>query len=217
MSDLSQEEKSTNAETWEHINQVMRLLAVMQWHITKRMFTHDRSKLLPPEVSTFVEFTPKLKNSTYGSDEYKQFLADMEPALDHHYSHNRHHPEFFEGCQKDEKAIANCANLLKFLEYASHYPQLPDDSYGYSYTIDLVQERKAELESNVNGMNIIDLLEMIVDWKAATLRHADGDIQKSIEVNTKRFGLSPQIVSIIKNSVNLLDDELAHLKTQRDI
>lgn len=143
MSDLRQEEKSTNAETWEHINQVMRLLAVMQWHITKRMFTHDRSKLSPPEVSTFVEFTPKLKNSTYGSDEYKQFLADMKPALDHHYSHNRHHPEFFDGCPKDEKAIAHCANLLKFLEHASCHPQLPDDSYGYSYTIDLVQEKKS--------------------------------------------------------------------------
>ena len=41
------------------------------------------------------KFTPKLKDATYGSEEYKGFLSEMKPALDHHYGHNRHHPEFF--------------------------------------------------------------------------------------------------------------------------
>jgi len=39
--------------------------------------------------------TPKLAGSTYGSEEYKAFLGQMKPALDHHYAVNDHHPEHF--------------------------------------------------------------------------------------------------------------------------
>lgn len=52
----------------------------------------------------------------------------------------------------------------------------------------------------VRGMNLIDLLEMFIDWRASTLRHADGDMLKSIEVSTARFGLDPQLVAIFVNT-----------------
>lgn len=164
---LNQAELATNAETWDHINLVMKLLASAQIELMRRQFTHDRSKLLPPEVSMFTEFTPKLATSTYGSDEYKQFLADMKPALDHHYACNRHHPEFF--------------------------------------------------ETGIEGMNLFDLLEMLIDWCAACKRHNDGNIHRSIEINTKRFNLSPQLVRILENTVPWIEDEFYQLKTQRDI
>jgi hypothetical protein len=60
----------------------------------------------------------------------------------------------------------------------------------------------------VDGMNLVDLVEMFCDWRAATERHADGDILKSIEINKDRFGLSPQLVSILKNTVQMFDEEL---------
>lgn len=53
----------------------------------------------------------------------------------------------------------------------------------------------------VNGMNLLDLIEMLADWKAATERHADGCIARSITMNTQRFGLSPQLVRIMENTV----------------
>lgn len=49
----------------------------------------------------------------------------------------------------------------------------------------------------------------VCDWKAAVMRHADGDINKSVEINTKRFNISPQLVAIIKNTIPLLDDIFA--------
>jgi hypothetical protein len=39
----------------------------------------------------------------------------------------------------------------------------------------------------VSAMSPLDLVEMICDWKAATLRHVDGNIITSIEYNKKRF------------------------------
>ena len=58
-------------------------------------------------------------------------------------------------------------------------------------------------EAGVNGMTLIDLVEMFCDWLAAVERHADGDIFKSIEINTKRFNLSQQLVDILINTAKL--------------
>lgn len=56
-------------------------------------------------------------------------------------------------------------------------------------------------ENGIQDMNIVDICEMIADWKAASLRHADGDIMKSIEINQKRFGYSDELKSILINTV----------------
>lgn len=61
-------------------------------------------------------------------------------------------------------------------------------------------------KDGVNDMNLIDLIEMFCDWKAATMRHNDGNIRKSIEHNANRFGLSPQLVKILENTVDLVGE-----------
>ena len=55
-------------------------------------------------------------------------------------------------------------------------------------------------ENGVSGMTLVDLIEMLADWKAATERHADGDLEKSLEIQRERFGLSDQLVSILRNT-----------------
>ena len=152
--ELTQEEKATNFETMLHIQQVQALLLGVCAELHGRCLSHDQSKLGPPEVNTFVEFTPKLRGSTYGSDEYNGFLAAMKPALDNHYANNRHHPEHF--------------------------------------------------KNGIRGMTLIDLLEMMCDWLAATKRHADGDLYRSIELNAERFGYSDELRQIFINTADFL-------------
>lgn len=60
-------------------------------------------------------------------------------------------------------------------------------------------------KNGINDMNLIDLVEMLCDWKAASERHNDGNIRKSIEMNGERFGMSEQLVKIFENSVYLLE------------
>jgi len=151
MTELSLEEKATNYETFKHIEVIRNLLNMMVSELLKRGEIHDQSKLGDIERKTFVEYTPKLKNSTYGSEEYNGFLKAMKPALDNHYAENRHHPDHF--------------------------------------------------KNGINDMNLIDVLEMIIDWKAASLRHDDGDIAKSIDIGAKRFDISPQLVAILQNTI----------------
>lgn len=57
-------------------------------------------------------------------------------------------------------------------------------------------------KNGIDGMNLLDLVEMFFDWKAATERTKDGDIRKSIEINSTRFNISPQLVSIFANTID---------------
>ena len=91
---LTLEDKANNDETWKHIDNVIKLLTVVQSKIVERMLTHDRSKLDSPEVQYFTKFNSQLKALTFRSPEYEANLNNLRPALIHHYANNRHHPEF---------------------------------------------------------------------------------------------------------------------------
>jgi hypothetical protein len=146
------ERYDSRPDTHTHIGEVRtRLLAVAQ-DLIGRADRHDASKLVSPEVQVFDEYTPKLKDSTYGSDEYKQFLVGMGEGLKHHYAANDHHPEHF--------------------------------------------------ANGIEDMNLVQLLEMLADWKAATLRHADGDLCRSIEQNAERFGYGDEIKRLLTHTAS---------------
>jgi len=59
-------------------------------------------------------------------------------------------------------------------------------------------------DDNISEMNLFDLMEMIVDWLAATKRHADGDIYRSIEHNKTRFKISKQVEALLSNTVHYI-------------
>lgn len=62
-------------------------------------------------------------------------------------------------------------------------------------------------KEGVNDMNLIDLVEMISDWQAATLNNPDnpGDILKSIENLSETYKISPQLKKILRNTVRDFD------------
>jgi hypothetical protein len=59
--------------------------------------------------------------------------------------------------------------------------------------------------TGIHGMDLLDIIEMFCDWYAATKRHADGDIRKSIELNKKRFGYGDTLENVFKNTVPVIE------------
>jgi hypothetical protein len=151
---MTEEEKhNTITETNKHRKQVKEYINKFIDDLLDRSYEHDKSKNESPELEIFAEYTPKLKNSIYGSDEYNQWLKEMKVALDHHYENNSHHPE--------------------------HHT------------------------NGINDMTLVDVLEMCCDWKSASLRHENGDILKSIDINEKRFNIDKQLKQILINTVKI--------------
>ena len=151
---MSEERYDSRPDTIEHISHVQVLLGRVIGDLSRRAAEHDASKLREPEKAVFDEYTPKLRDSTYGSEEYKRFLEGMGEGLRHHYAVNDHHPEHFEG--------------------------------------------------GIGEMNLLQLTEMLCDWLAATKRHADGDIRRSIEQNAERFGYGEEIRRLLLNTLPFL-------------
>jgi hypothetical protein len=58
-------------------------------------------------------------------------------------------------------------------------------------------------EQGVNQMNLIQLIEMVCDWLAASER-SQKDIRAGLEINKKRFGIDEQLCGIIKNTIEKL-------------
>jgi hypothetical protein len=137
-------------DTYEHIAEVRARLIAVAADLLDRAHRHDLSKLRDPELAVFNEYTPKLRDSTYGSDEYKAFLGGMGEGLRHHYAANDHHPEHF--------------------------------------------------EQGVADMDLVQVIEMLADWKAATLRHADGDLDRSISQNAERFDYGSEFERLLRNT-----------------
>ncbi len=142
------------SETSKHINEVRKNIWTVIEELDKRAQIHDASKLESPEKEILAENTYKLGMTVYGSPEYKVLLEEVKPALDHHYSKNRHHPQY--------------------------HPNL------------------------INDMNLVDIIELLCDWRAATKRNKNGNIRKSIEINAERFNISPQLRQILENTIKEL-------------
>lgn len=135
-------------DTQKHIELVRSALLWCASELEVRCDLHDKSKLFSPEREMFEIYRPKLDALNIDSPEYKQALAEMGGALQHHYQANRHHPEHF--------------------------------------------------ENGIDGMNLIDLVEMVCDWKAAAMRKNE---RVNMDWARKRFNISEQLAHIIENTV----------------
>lgn len=59
-------------------------------------------------------------------------------------------------------------------------------------------------KDGINDMNLLDLIEMFCDWKAAGERQNTGNIRKSLEINAERFGIGPQLLKVFENTIEVL-------------
>lgn len=58
----------------------------------------------------------------------------------------------------------------------------------------------------INDMTLVDILEMLADWKAATKRHKDDRIESSIEINAKKYNIDKQLKQILLNTLKEMED-----------
>ena len=331
-------------KTLRHIETVRNYINLCIKELLGRGEKHDQSKLESPEVEIFDKFTSKLAKCTYGSDKYRSFLAEMKPALEHHYASNKHHPEYqfakeewkdingykqiyqisslgrvksldrkskrqvtgdlfnkgqflkltltpkgyhrvqlqkdgkykhflvhvlvakafirnrdpnkktqinhINGIKEDNNVnnlewVSQSENLIHAYEtglkvapikYVIKCNELDIISYGCEKMEKLLRDagykkanaaaiwacingkRESHLDltfdstefkkinkSEIMDMTLVDLLEMLCDWKASSMRHQDGNILKSIEINQTRFGYTDELKKILENTALWLD------------
>jgi hypothetical protein len=140
-------------DTLRHSLRVAELMGELIKELLDRSVRHDLSKTREPERAVYDAVVPHLRATTYGSAEHRALVDAMGEGLQHHYAHNRHHPEHF--------------------------------------------------ADGIDGMTLVDVLEMLADWKAATERTTShGELADSLTINRERYGISPQLMNILTNTAH---------------
>jgi len=129
-------------DTTVHKLHVARFMSSIAGRLLWRAVVHDLSKYGKTEREIYARVTPLFKEHPYGSEGYKDVVAQLGPALEHHYAANRHHPEHF-------------------------------------------SVRKDTADTGMGHMNVIDAVEMLCDWKAASMRRKNVDFLEQLKEQRK--------------------------------
>lgn len=91
---------------------------------------------------------------------------------------------------------------LKGLTYGTdeYKTALADMGAGLDHHYAVNRHHPEHYIDGVNNMTLVDLIEVLADWKAATERHDTGSLAKSLAVQQERFGLSDQLVQVLRNT-----------------
>lgn len=99
--------------------------------------------------------------------------------------------------------------------YGEHFEKLGQVEYGSPEYVELLKAVKPATDNHyaknrhhpehwphgIDDMDLVDILEMIADWTASVKKNKNGNIHKSIALNTERYKISPQMVQILTNTV----------------
>lgn len=108
--------------------------------------------------------------------------------------------------REPEKSVFDaCTGRLKAMAYGSdeYKAALTELKPALDHHYAANSHHPEHFPNGVDGMTLLDALEMLLDWKAATERmKGGGDIRRSLKINTERFKLSPQLVGVLSNTIN---------------
>lgn len=95
---------------------------------------------------------------------------------------------------------------LKTREFGTDYYKQALDEMGefLRHRYEVNSHHPEHFSDGVSGMNLLDLVEMVCDWQAAA---AAKGVAVDLEHAAKRFQLSPQLVSIIRNSIGAHENQ----------
>lgn len=155
-------------------------------------------------------------------EQTKMTIAECQVETQKHIENVRKYVRFLID-KLDNRGVKHDASKLESPEveaFAEHTLQLASLSYGSEAYNNSLEQLKPALDhhyasnrhhpehfiNGINDMTLIDIAEMFCDWKASTLRHNDGNLLKSIEINAERFNMDGQLKAILVNTARMLDE-----------
>lgn len=87
-------------------------------------------------------------------------------------------------------------------EYRAHLKAMKETTLDHHYKAN--SHHPEHWPNGIADMSLLEVIEMLCDWIAASRRHPDGDVMESIRKNAERFGYGPEMQRLLVNSVKPL-------------
>lgn len=94
--------------------------------------------------------------------------------------------------------------LLKKTKYGTEeYNKIRSEAKCFEQHFANNRHHPEHFKNGINGMNLVDIVEMVLDWYSASQR-SDTPFSKGIEKNIEQFGIEPQLADILRNTAKIL-------------
>jgi len=135
------------------------------------------------------------------ADYAADFCADIMERADRHDESKLHAPE------KERFDYVGTHNPLGKCKYGSDEYKKSLEYLGpaLKHHYEVNDHHPEHFEDGVDGMNLMQIVELFCDWDAASHRNKDGNIYQSLEKNKERFTLSDDLYSIFKTTADILE------------
>lgn len=188
----------STADTQAHIDRIWDLLTDVRINLIERSRVHDASKMIEPEKSAFDRATPALAAAEYGTPAYEAAKAQLGDALTHHYAHNRHHPQHYAPIDTEQtQRMQQDLDILRRLTVTGKRPDSAE-LLVIARAHDQLAANLRVAQSRINRMSLLDILEMLADWKAAGERTANGNLAASLVYNRREHAIGDQLFTILE-------------------
>jgi len=148
------------------------------------------STVTQEQIDAYTEATGKHRQLVM--DAIAKIAASLMQRAVHHDNSKLQSPEL--------EGFAACFSRLRSSTYGApdYIPAVLQPTLEHHYAAN--RHHPEHFKDGINEMTLVDLVEMFADWVAAVQNHDNGDIYKSIEINTKRFNLPPMLVRVLQNT-----------------
>jgi hypothetical protein len=112
-------------------------------------------------------------------------------------------------CTPEKECFDKYSSLLKTLKFGS--PEYNKSLEGLQVALKHHYKNNSHhpehYPNGIEGMSLLDLVEMFCDWVAAGERTKDGSFEESVKVGSKRFNMDSQMKQIFLNTYEELKND----------
>lgn len=125
---------------------------------------------LVPIIQELIKRAETHDNSKFSEEEFRGLLSVLDEVRAHPFGT----PEYDEMRKKHEK--------LFYTHYKKnrHHPEFHPNG--------------------IEDMDLVDLLELVVDWKAASLRNENPSVENSIKIGAEKYNIPPILMKVLMNT-----------------
>jgi hypothetical protein len=141
-------------------------------------------------------------DSTVDTNDHRKMVDSLMGRIFHELSYRIGHHDESKLKSPEKESFDIATPKLRGLTYGSDEYKKAVSELGEALNHHYRENRHhpEHFDNGIDGMTLVDIAEMFSDWMAATMRHANGDFIRSIDINKGKCGLSDQLGNIFLNT-----------------